>query len=67
MITPHAERPAELDWDGFVVLDDGGSIHRRYGARAECLYLIRPDKYVAYRCQPVDGQKLLDYLARIFI
>jgi hypothetical protein len=67
IITPHPERPQGLDWDGSTLLDAEGAIHRHYGARAECLYLVRPDKHVAYRCQPADGDKLLDYLGRIFV
>jgi 2-polyprenyl-6-methoxyphenol hydroxylase-like FAD-dependent oxidoreductase len=50
------------------LLDDrGGAVHRRLGARAGCLYLVRPDGYVAYRSQPADLDKLLGYLAGIFI
>jgi hypothetical protein len=67
MITPRASPPAELEWIGPLILDAEGTLHRHYGARSECLYLIRPDKHVAYRCQPADGQKLLEYLGRIFL
>lgn len=67
MVTPHETRPAALDWDGSVVLDAENAVHRRYGARSECLYLIRPDKHVAYRCQPADGEKLAAFLDTIFV
>jgi hypothetical protein len=67
VVVPHEARPAELDWDGTLVLDADGAIHARFGARSECLYLIRPDKYVAYRCQPAEGEKLERYLGKIFL
>ena len=50
-----------------MVLDATGAVHERYGARSECLYLVRPDGYVGYRSQPADGDKLLAYLERIFV
>ena len=38
----------------------------RYGARAGCLYLVRPDGYVGFRAQPVDPEALLAYLDRLY-
>ncbi|MBK9756228.1 MAG: FAD-dependent monooxygenase [Nannocystis sp.] len=68
IVVPHDERPAPLAaWPGEVLQDADGRIHERYGARSECLYLIRPDGYVAYRCQPADPDKLVAYLERIFV
>jgi len=52
--------------DGPGLLDPAGHLHRRFGAHAECLYLIRPDGYVGYRSQPPDVTKLRAYLERIF-
>lgn len=52
---------------GVVLRDQDGSLHRRYGAQAPCLYLIRPDKYIAYRCQPVDFERLITYLDRVLV
>ncbi|MBX6312998.1 MAG: FAD-dependent monooxygenase [Isosphaeraceae bacterium] len=60
-------RPEELRWGGDVLLDPDGDLHRRFGAAAECLYLIRPDGYVGYRSQPVDAEKLRTYLGRLFL
>jgi hypothetical protein len=48
-----------------VVLDSHKALHHRYGACAECLYLIRPDGYIGYRCQPADGDKLNAYLSAL--
>lgn len=68
IVVPHDERPAALaGWSGEVVLDAAGAVHERYGARSECLYLVRPDGYVGYRSQPADLGKLLAYLERIFV
>jgi 2-polyprenyl-6-methoxyphenol hydroxylase-like FAD-dependent oxidoreductase len=66
VVVPFAEKPKELGWDGSVVCDPRGALHKRYGARSECLYLVRPDGYVAYRTQPADGARLGAYLKTIF-
>jgi len=66
IIVPRTKRPAELAWDGSVVLDPEGVMHQRYGAAAECLYLVRPDGYVGFRSQPADIGTLDAYLSRIF-
>ena len=59
-------RPAELGWgdehDGGLVFDADEALHRRYGATAECLYLIRPDGYVGFRAQPASLAGIEDYL-----
>ena len=38
-----------------VLLDPEGAAHRRYGARVDCLYLVRPDGYVGFRAQPAKA------------
>jgi hypothetical protein len=48
-----------------VVLDPELSLHHRYGADRECLYLLRPDGYVAYRSQPAVAAGLREYLQRV--
>jgi 2-polyprenyl-6-methoxyphenol hydroxylase-like FAD-dependent oxidoreductase len=65
VVVPFAKKPDALPWDGAILLDVDGEIHKRYGARSECLYLVRPDGYVAYRAQPADGAKLMAYLSSI--
>ncbi len=62
---PHAAmlRP----WDGPLLFDRGGALHRRYGAQRDALYLIRPDGHIGYRCQPVSLISLDSYLQRIFV
>jgi hypothetical protein len=66
IVVPLGARPEALTWNGSVLLDAAGAVHQRYGARSECLYLIPPDGYVAYRSQPADGDRLIAFLDRIF-
>jgi 2-polyprenyl-6-methoxyphenol hydroxylase-like FAD-dependent oxidoreductase len=56
--------PAELAGRR-VLLDPDGETHRRYGATAEALYLVRPDGYVGLRAQPASEEVLLRYLRRV--
>jgi hypothetical protein len=62
-----ASVPSELRSSERVVLDPERSLHYRYGAETECLYLVRPDGYVGYRSEPATASALHDYLRRIFI
>ncbi len=65
VIVPGTTRPAALDWDR-VLFDPDGAAHRRYGARVECLYFIRPDGHVGYRSQPAATTQFAVYLDRVF-
>ena len=67
IVVPRESAPTELLPQSSILFDSEGELHRRYGARSECLFLLRPDKYVAYRGQPADADKLFSYLKRIFI
>lgn len=49
-----------------LVADWEMSIHHRYSAGANCMYLIRPDKYIGFRSQPMDLNLLTAHLNRIF-
>ncbi|HEY2512869.1 MAG TPA: FAD-dependent monooxygenase [Polyangiaceae bacterium] len=66
VVVPYAAKPAELRWEGSLVLDPQGAVHKRYGARSECAYVVRPDGYVGYRGQPADEGKIVAYLETIF-
>jgi 2-polyprenyl-6-methoxyphenol hydroxylase-like FAD-dependent oxidoreductase len=66
IVVPRAAKPPELPWDGPLVLDAEGAAHQRYGARSECIYLVRPDGYIAYRSLPADEGRLFAYLATVF-
>ena len=46
-----------------VIGDPQGALRARYRADSPCLYLIRPDGYIAYRSRRWDG--LDDYLDRV--
>jgi 2-polyprenyl-6-methoxyphenol hydroxylase-like FAD-dependent oxidoreductase len=64
-------RPSESwglpGWAGALLLDENGTLHQTYGARAECVYLLRPDGHVAFRSQPADPIKVQEYLDRIWL
>jgi 2-polyprenyl-6-methoxyphenol hydroxylase-like FAD-dependent oxidoreductase len=65
VVTPLATRPASLPAELAVLLDPEGELEKRYAATTECVYLVRPDLHIAYRSQPADLDKLLEYLATI--
>src|SRR5262249_12963868 len=69
-ITTHVIVPVDVSQtahrDGSVLLDPDCALHDRFGARLECLYLVRPDGYIGYRAQPVAPTRLSQYLDRIF-
>ncbi|TKD09552.1 FAD-dependent monooxygenase [Polyangium fumosum] len=67
VIVPGSEVPAALPADVPVLLDPDGELHRRFGARSECIYMVRPDGYVGYRSQPADEDKLAVWLDRLFV
>jgi 2-polyprenyl-6-methoxyphenol hydroxylase-like FAD-dependent oxidoreductase len=54
--------PEELAREGSVLLDGPRSLHELYGARAESLYLIRPDGYLGFRGQTAEVEPLIEYL-----
>jgi 2-polyprenyl-6-methoxyphenol hydroxylase-like FAD-dependent oxidoreductase len=61
------EPPTNLRGNANIIVDADKSIHRRYAAWQPCLYLIRPDKYIAYRSQTIDQNQLITYLDRILV
>lgn len=56
---------ADSPWQGSRLEDRDLSFHHQYGASAECLYLIRPDSYIAFRSLPADKLALEEYLSRV--
>lgn len=58
-----------VDHERFPLLRDAdGSFRAAYGAaRGCCLYLLRPDRHVAYRCDRHDPAALERYLQRILV
>ena len=67
LVLPGGRDAERTGFGGHIIADVEGRIHDRYGARAESLYLIRPDGHIAYRSQPADGKKLLEYLDTQFV
>lgn len=56
----------ELNWDGESIFDRGGDVYRSYSATVPCLYLIRPDGYIAFRSLSADPLPLLEYLNQVY-
>jgi hypothetical protein len=65
MIQSRLLRPADMPGPGGGFVDPDGEAHHLYGARYECLYLLRPDGYVGFRSQPAEPGPLREYLPRI--
>jgi len=58
---------SKSEWEGAVIVNKDGAIHRRYGATDEALYLSRPDHHIGYRSQPVIPDLFFNYLERILV
>jgi 2-polyprenyl-6-methoxyphenol hydroxylase-like FAD-dependent oxidoreductase len=67
IVVPRRTAPKELDGFDGVLLDPKGSLHRRYGAGSECLYVIRPDGYIGFRSQPAAWRALDEHLSMILV
>lgn len=67
VIVPGNEVPRALPADVPVLVDPDGELHRRFGARSECVYVARPDGYVGYRAQPANEEKLGAWLDSLFV
>lgn len=66
VVTERGTEPASLAPQATLIRDPQQTLHRRYGADTDCLYLIRPDGYVAYRSKPATMSNFREYLDRIF-
>jgi 3-(3-hydroxy-phenyl)propionate hydroxylase len=58
--------PIHPNWAAQVVMDTERFAHEKYGVEAACLYLIRPDGYVAFRGGLEQQNRLAKYLGGIF-
>ena len=67
VVVPADGRPTALAWEGSLILDPEALVHRAYGAASECLYLVRPDGYIAFRCQPASAEALHGYMRRLWV
>jgi 2-polyprenyl-6-methoxyphenol hydroxylase-like FAD-dependent oxidoreductase len=52
------------EWEGPIIVNSDGAIHRRYGATKGALYLCRPDQHIGYRSQPVVPELFVAYLTQ---
>lgn len=57
---------AKFQWSGSQLLDLDRAVHVRYRAYRPSLYVIRPDSYIGFRCQPPREEPLRHYLEGIF-
>jgi len=48
-------------------IDTSGRVHQKLHATDSSLFLVRPDGYIGYRCQPAEANDLLKYLGRFLI
>jgi len=56
-----------LNDESRIATDWDHSVKHKYGADSACLYLIRPDGYIAFRSQPLDESTLRGYLNQHFL
>lgn len=61
-VIPGSSIREELPDYGTALKDERGLAHFRYGAQAECMYLIRPDKFVGFRSLPPSWDKMDAFL-----
>ena len=52
----------EFDKNICILVDPKSEAHNNYGAKGECIYLVRPDGYVGYRSLPPNLERLKEYL-----
>jgi 2-polyprenyl-6-methoxyphenol hydroxylase-like FAD-dependent oxidoreductase len=50
-----------------VWIDATGRVYDKLHVTQTALFLVRPDGYIGYRCQPADGKALLDYMGRYLV
>jgi 2-polyprenyl-6-methoxyphenol hydroxylase-like FAD-dependent oxidoreductase len=69
LVVPEDVFPGKANWiaSNSILIDKGSQCHKIYGASSSCLYLLRPDGYVAYRAMPPDAVDFSNYLAQVFV
>ena len=58
-------RVAQIIEGGSVLMDREGTAHEKYGAKAACFYLVRPDGHIGFRGPVESAGHLMSYLFRI--
>lgn len=61
-----ATRHDILTWEDVRLMDTEFLLHLKYRVKKPCLYLIRPDKYIAYRSLIRDIDSLVEYCDKVF-
>lgn len=51
-------------WQGDVLLDKGGELHRIYGALKPATYIIRPDQYIGMKAPGISSTRIEKYLSQ---
>jgi 2-polyprenyl-6-methoxyphenol hydroxylase-like FAD-dependent oxidoreductase len=63
-----ATAAAKAETSGVPVwIDTSGRVHEKLHVTNRALFVVRPDGYIGYRCQPAEGKALLDYLGRFLV
>ncbi len=65
VVVPDPSIAEMLRWNGGVIVDTSGEVARLFGAALGCLYLIRPDGYVAFRADRLDARSVTNYLSSL--
>ncbi len=68
VVVPGSHIQRHVQWDGYVLVDSGHpyhTLHYFFGVSRPSAYVIRPDGYVAYRDQPLDGRRVQAYLQTV--
>lgn len=61
-----ASKHDTLTWEDTRLMDTLFLLHMKYHVRKPSLYLIRPDKYIAYRSLVRDIDSLVEYCNKVF-
>jgi 2-polyprenyl-6-methoxyphenol hydroxylase-like FAD-dependent oxidoreductase len=73
VLSPHlilkaaAAKQTSVGQDVPTWFDADGRVYQMLHANAPTFVLVRPDGYIGFRCQPVDGHELIPYLDRYLI
>ena len=66
LVVADTSPPANLNWDGSILMDRQHYLHTKYEVSYARLYLVRPDWYIGFRGHSSDSHNLLVYLESIF-
>lgn len=67
VVIPLGSHFEALQWQGSLLLDTDGALHRHFGVLSGGMYLIRPDGHIGFRSQPILEEVFTAYLRRMFV